>query len=326
MISTSETRNRNPIAKFSKKKKNCFLWEIRKHAFLYGMTVPGILFIFIFSYLPMAGLIMAFQNFNVRQGFQSPFCGFDNFKFFFNASIFEGLSKAAFNTIWLNALFIIATTFTSIVLAVAFSEVHNKKYSKLTQTLSLLPYFISWAIVSLFLNSAVLSSDCGILTNILAHMGVKVNFFSAAGIWPLFLLILKVWQGAGYGSIVYLATITGMDPQIMEAAEIDGATKWDKIRFITIPILMPTIVLMTLFNLGKIFYGDFGMIYALIGDNSMLYSTTDVIDTYVYRAMRNLGQYGLSTAIGMVQSILGFILVITANGLARKIEPDSAIF
>jgi putative aldouronate transport system permease protein len=306
--------------------KRGFHGEIKRNAFLYGMTVPGILFIFIFSYLPMAGLVMAFQNFNVREGFGSPFCGLDNFKFFFNRSIFQGLSRAAVNTLWLNVLFIIATTFTSILLAVAFSEIHNKKYSKVTQTLSLLPYFISWAIISLFVDNALISSDVGIITKFLAEFGIKINFYTAASIWPFLLIILKVWQGSGYGSIIYLATITGIDPQIMEAAEIDGASKWYKIRFITLPILMPTIVLMTLFSVGRIFYGDFGMIYALIGDNSMLYSTTDVIDTYVYRAMRNLGQYGLSTAIGMIQSILGFLLVMTANGLARKIEPDSAIF
>lgn len=310
----------------STSQKKSFYKEIKRNAFLYGMTVPGILFIFVFSYIPMAGLIMAFQNFNVRQGFQSPFCGLDNFKFFFNRSIFQGLSKAALNTLWLNVLFIIATTLTSIILAVAFSEVHNKKYSKVTQTLSLLPYFISWAIISLFVDNAMISSDGGIVTNILSQFDIKVNFYTAAAIWPVILVFLKVWQGAGYGSIVYLATIKGIDPQIMEAAEIDGASKWNKIRFMTLPILMPTIVLMTLFSVGRIFYGDFGMIYALIGDNSMLYSTTDVIDTYVYRAMRNLGQYGLSTAIGMIQSIFGFLLVITANGLARKIEPDSAIF
>ena len=140
------------------------------------------------------------------------------------------------------------------------------------------------------------------------------------------LVFLKVWQGAGYGSIVYLATITGIDPQIMEAAEIDGATRWNRLRYMTLPILRPTIVLMTLFSVGKIFYGDFGMIYAIIGDNGMLYSTTDVIDTYVYRAMRTLGQYGLSTAISMMQSVLGFGLVMVANGVARKLEPDSAIF
>ena len=308
------------------KRKNGFLREIRKNAFLYGMTVPGILFFLVFSYLPMAGLVIAFQNFNVKQGFLSPFCGLDNFRFFFNRSIFPGLTKAAVNTLWLNLLFITATTITSVVLALAVSEVRNKKYSKVTQTLSLLPYFISWAIVSLFLNSVMLSSSNGILVEILGKLGMEVNFFADAEVWPPLLVFLKVWQGAGYGSIVYLATITGIDPQIMEAAEIDGAGRWQKVWFMTLPILRPTIVLMTLFSVGKIFYGDFGMIYAIVGDNGMLYPTTDVIDTYVYRAMRTLGQYGLSSAIGMMQSILGFLLVIGANSVARKLEPDSAIF
>lgn len=303
-----------------------FIREIKKNSFLYGMTIPGMLFFLIFSYLPMAGLIIAFQNFNVKQGFMSPFCGLENFKFFFNRSIFPNLTKAALNTLWLNFLFIMATTVTSVVLALAFSELRMKKYSRLTQTLSLLPYFISWAIVSLFINSVLLNSSNGILVHLLNALGVEVNFFSEAKVWPPILVFLKVWQGAGYNSIVYLATITGIDTQIMEAAEIDGASRLERIRYMTFPILRPTIVLMTLFSVGKIFYGDFGMIYAIIGDNGMLYSTTDVIDTYVYRAMRTLGQYGLSSAIGMIQSILGFILVMIANGIARKLEPDSAIF
>ena len=309
------------------KKKNGFFQEIKKHGFLYGMTVPGILQIFIFSYIPMLGLVIAFQNFNVKDGiFGSSFCGLNNFRFFFNGSIWPGLSKAAVNTLWLNVIFIIASTFVSVVLAVVFSEITAKKYKKITQTLSLLPYFISWTIVSLFLNNAVISTDNGILTNLLEGMGIQINFYQEAWLWPIIMVVLKVWQASGYGAIVYLATITGIDPGIMEAAEIDGATKWQKIRYMTLPILRPTVILMTLFNIGRIFYGDFGMFYALIGDNSMLYSTVDVIDTYTYRAMRTLNEYGLSTAIGMVQSVLGFIMVVTANKLARKYEPDSAIF
>ncbi|EET59219.1 ABC transporter, permease protein [Marvinbryantia formatexigens DSM 14469] len=309
------------------KKKNGFFQEIKKHGFLYGMTVPGILQIFIFSYIPMLGLVIAFQNFNVKDGiFGSSFCGLNNFRFFFNGSIWPGLSKAAVNTLWLNVIFIIASTFVSVVLAVVFSEITAKKYKKITQTLSLLPYFISWTIVSLFLNNAVISTDNGILTNLLEGMGIQINFYQEAWVWPIIMVVLKVWQASGYGAIVYLATITGIDPGIMEAAEIDGATKWQKIRYMTLPILRPTVILMTLFNIGRIFYGDFGMFYALIGDNSMLYSTVDVIDTYTYRAMRTLNEYGLSTAIGMVQSVLGFIMVVTANKLARKYEPDSAIF
>lgn len=309
------------------KKKNGFFQEIKKHGFLYGMTVPGILQIFIFSYIPMLGLVIAFQNFNVKDGiFGSSFCGLNNFRFFFNGSIWPGLSKAAVNTLWLNVIFIIASTFVSVVLAVVFSEITAKKYKKITQTLSLLPYFISWTIVSLFLNNAVISTDNGILTNLLEGMGIQINFYQEAWVWPIIMVVLKVWQASGYGAIVYLATITGIDPGIMEAAEIDGATKWQKIRYMTLPILRPTVILMTLFNIGRIFYGDFVMFYALIGDNSMLYSTVDVIDTYTYRAMRTLNEYGLSTAIGMVQSVLGFIMVVTANKLARKYEPDSAIF
>lgn len=309
------------------KKKNGFFQEIKKHGFLYGMTVPGILQIFIFSYIPMLGLVIAFQNFNVKDGiFGSSFCGLNNFRFFFNGSIWPGLSKAAVNTLWLNVIFIIASTFVSVVLAVVFSEITAKKYKKITQTLSLLPYFISWTIVSLFLNNAVISTDNGIPTNLLEGMGIQINFYQEAWVWPIIMVVLKVWQASGYGAIVYLATITGIDPGIMEAAEIDGATKWQKIRYMTLPILRPTVILMTLFNIGRIFYGDFGMFYALIGDNSMLYSTVDVIDTYTYRAMRTLNEYGLSTAIGMVQSVLGFIMVVTANKLARKYEPDSAIF
>ncbi|MFR8171024.1 MAG: ABC transporter permease [Marvinbryantia sp.] len=309
------------------KKKNGFFQEIKKHGFLYGMTVPGILQIFIFSYIPMLGLVIAFQNFNVKDGiFGSSFCGLNNFRFFFNGSIWPGLSKAAVNTLWLNVIFIIASTFVSVVLAVVFSEITAKKYKKITQTLSLLPYFISWTIVSLFLNNAVISTDNGILTNLLEGMGIQINFYQEAWVWPIIMVVLKVWQASGYGAIVYLATITGIDPGIMEAAEIDGATKWQKIRYMTLPILRPTVILMTLFNIGRIFYGDFRMFYALIGDNSMLYSTVDVIDTYTYRAMRTLNEYGLSTAIGMVQSVLGFIMVVTANKLARKYEPDSAIF
>ena len=305
--------------------KNSFFREIRKNVFLYGMTIPGLVFFLIFSYVPMAGLIIAFQNFNVKQGFLSPFCGLDNFKFFFNRSIFPGLTKAGLNTIWLNLLFIAATTITSVILALAFSEIRSKKYSKLTQTLSLLPYFISWAIISLFLNSVLLNASNGLLVNLLRDFGIEINFYADAGVWPGLLVFLKVWQGAGYGSIVYLATITGIDPQIMEAAEIDGATRWNRLRYMTLPILRPTIVLMTLFSVGKIFYGDFGMIYAIIGDNGMLYSTTDVIDTYVYRVGLLGQQYSFATAVGLLKSVVGFTLMITANELSKKLA-DMRIF
>ena len=173
---------------------------------------------------------------------------------------------------------------------------------------------------------AFIDPTTGMLAKWLASMGTPVDFYANAGVWPWLLVCLRIWQGAGYGAIVYIATIVGIDPQIYEAADIDGTTRLQKIFHITIPILKPTIILMTMFGVGRIFYGDFGMIYALVGDNSLLFRTTDVIDTYVYRMMRMLRNYGMSAATGMFQSVLGFVFIIVVNWIARKLEPDSALF
>lgn len=301
------------------KKKTGFVAEIHRNAFLYGMTVPGVVLTFIFAYIPMIGLVMAFQDYNIRDGFHSKFCGLANFKFITNPSIWSGITTALGNTLLLNILFLIFTTFCSVVLAIAFTELHFKKYSKCAQSISLLPYFLSWTVISLMLDlfinpSTGLLRDCGI------------NFYKEASVWRPLLVGMKIWQSTGYTAIVYLATITGIDPGIMEAADIDGANRWQKIIHITLPLLRPTIILMVLFSVGKIFNGDFGMIYALVGDNSALYPTTDVVDTYVYRMMRQMQNYGLTTAIGLLQSVCGLIFVVGANALAKKIEPDSAIF
>lgn len=293
--------------------------EFRRNGFLYLMMVPGILFVILFSYIPMGGLVMAFQNFKLKEGFASQFNGLANFRFVLQPSIFDPMKSAILNTLLLNTLFLVGTTLVSVVLAIAFSEIGNKRYRKLTQSLSILPYFISWSVISLFLDTFINPA-----TGVLAKSGIK--FYSDPSVWRPLLVFMRIWQGAGYGAIVYLATITGIDPCIVEAADIDGATRWGKIWRITLPILRPTVVLLALFSIGRIFNGDFGMIYALVGDNSQLYSTTDVVDTYVYRMMRTMNQYGVSTAIGMLQSVCGFIFVIGANALARKLEPDSSIF
>lgn len=308
------------------KQKRGFLFEIKSHWMLYLMTVPGIIFFFIFSYIPMGGLVMAFQNFNLIKGiFGSEFGGLNNFKFLLADGTRQTLMRVIFNTLYLNVLFIFFSTVVSVALAVIFNEVRNKKVKKVTQTLSILPYFVSWAVIALFLEG-FLKADGGMLSTFLAQHGVNISFYSDAGPWRVILVIMKIWQGAGYGAIVYIATITGMDPGIYEAAEIDGANRIQQIWYLTLPMLKPTIILMTLFSVGRIFYGDFGMIYGLVQDNSLLYATTDVIDTYVYRMLRQLNNYGMSTAVGLVQSVLGFVFVYIANKLARKFEPDSAIF
>lgn len=300
--------------------------EFKRNRFLYMMTVPGILFILIFSYIPMAGLIMAFQDVSVMKGpFGSKFIGLTNFKFIFSASIWPEVLRAVINTLKLNIIFMATGTIFSVGIAVLFSEINNKVFKRVTQSVSILPYFISWAVISVFLNTFI-NADNGVITMALRNHGVDVSFYQDAGLWPAMLTFLKIWQGGGYGAIVYIATITGIDPGIMEAAEIDGANRWQRIWHIVLPVLRPTVILMTIFNIGRIFYGDFGMIYALVQDNALLYPTTDVVDTYVFRMMRNLQDYGLSTAIGMVQSIAGCILVISANAVARKFEPDSAVF
>lgn len=308
------------------KQRNGFFREIRKNGFLYALTVPGILFFLIFSYLPMGGLVIAFQDFNIIKGiFGSKFCGFANFQFLFNEGNRGTVLRVIGNTLWLNSLFIVFSTVASVALAVMFSEVRQRKTKRVTQTLSMLPYFISWPVIALLLE-AFLKTDGGILSTAMAHTGQTVNFYSNPNPWPALLVILKIWQGAGYGAIVYIATITGIDPGIYEAADIDGASRFQKIVRITIPILKPTIILMTLFSVGRIFYGDFGMIYGLVQDNSLLFSTTDVIDTYVYRMLRGLGNYGMATSVGLIQSVCGFVFVYVANNLSRKYEPDSAIF
>lgn len=300
-----------------------FFREIRQNSFLYLLTLPGIVFFLIFSYLPMMGLVIAFQNFSMRYGiFGSEFIGFSNFKFLFQTG---DIWRVTFNTLYLNVLFIVATTLCSVFIAILFSEVKHRRFKRITQTLSIMPYFVSWTVIALFVD-AFLSQTTGMLSKALASMGNPIDFYSTASIWPAILVFLKVWQGAGYGAIVYIATIVGIDPQIYEAADIDGASRMQKIFRITIPILRPTIVLMTLFSVGRIFYGDFGMIYAIVGDNSLLFSTTDVIDTYVYRMMRMLRNYGMSAATGMYQSVLGFIFILLANGVTRRLSPESSLF
>lgn len=308
------------------KQRGGFFREIRKNGFLYALTVPGLLFFLVFSYLPMGGLVIAFQDFNIIKGiFGSKFFGFGNFKFLFNEGNRGTVLQVMGNTLWLNFLFIVFTTIASVFLAVMFSEVKQRQVKRVTQTLSILPYFVSWAVIALFLE-AFLKADGGVISTALAHTGQNISFYSDSQPWPALLAVLRIWQGAGYGAIVYIATITGIDPGIYEAANIDGATRFQKIVHITVPILKPTIILMTLFSVGRIFYGDFGMIYGLIQDNSLLFPTTDVIDTYVYRMLRGLGNYGMATAAGMIQSVCGFVFVYVANTLAKRYDPDSAIF
>jgi len=299
------------------------LAELWKNKMLYLMTVPAIVWVFIFCYIPMYGILIAFKDYNFRKGiWGSEWVGLKNFQFLFN---YKGIGRIFFNTIFLNVLFIISTTVFSVGLALVFVELKNKVYNKVVQTIAIFPHFVSWTVVAMFLSGIIGGS--GTLTRwIIERGGSDPAFYSTPGWWPLILTLLRIWQGAGYGTIVYVAAITGFDQGMYEAARIDGATRLQMVTRITLPMLKPTIIMLTIMSVGKIFAGDFGMIYALVGDNSQLYPTTDVIDTFVYRALRQLNDMGMSTATSLFQSVVGLILVFATNAFAKKFEPDSAIF
>ncbi len=296
------------------------LWKNKK---LYLMTLPPIIWIMVFCYYPMHGILIAFKDFSYKEGiWKSPWVGLDNFKFLFN---YNGILRIFSNTILLNVLFIASTTFLSIVLALVFTEIHNRIYNKVVQTIAILPHFVSWTVVAMFLSGII--GSAGTLTNFIIQKGFdNPSFYTEAKWWPLILVLLRIWQGTGYGTIVYIAAIKGFDQEMYEAARVDGATRWQMVTKLTLPLLKTTAIMLTLMSVGKIFNGDFGMIYALVGDNSSIFETTDVVDTFVYRALRQLNNLGMSTATSFFQSIVGLVLVYVTNAITKKIEPDAAIF
>lgn len=309
------------------KKKKVFpnlRYDIRHNKFLILLCLPAIVWFLVFAYAPMAGLVIAFQKYSPAGGILgSEFVGLENFKFFIGSTDFF---RVTFNTLFLNALFIGSTMVTSILIAIVLSELTNKYFVKITQSVVILPHFISWTVVAL-LTQAFLNTDKGMINQVLVSLGLeRMNFNSNASYWPIILTVMKVWQGAGYGSIVYLAAITGMDREIYEAARVDGASRLQCIRYLTLPLLKGTAILLFIMSVGKIFNGDFGMIYAIIGNNTLLYPTTDVIDTYIYRMLMESQNIGMSSAVGLYQSVMGFVMVMLTNKVAKKVSPESAIF
>jgi putative aldouronate transport system permease protein len=274
----------------------------------------------------MAGLYIAFVKYTPLAplfGIASPFVGFRNFEFFFTS---KNWILITVNTLFLNTLFIVTGLVVQIVLAVALNEMMLKKTKKVVQAFMFLPNFISWTVVSVF-SIALFSTDEGLINQFISTLGgEKINFYQTAAVWPVLLVILRLWKGAGFGTVIYLSTITGIDQEIYEAAIIDGADRLSRIWHITIPLLKTTTAMLLILSIGGIFYGDFGMIYALIGDNPMLRSTTDIIDIYVYRALRINNDIGMSSAVGLFQSVIGFIMVVAANRAVKKFDEDSALF
>jgi len=301
-----------------------FFKEMNKNRYVYLLAVPGIVFLLVFHYLPMLGLIIAFQDFNAVKGITgSEFVGLENFKILVNS---PSIGKVLYNTVFLNVLFIAVGMLASIVIAILLNEIAHKFFKKFTQTVLILPHFVSWTIAAM-ITIPFLSSDGGLINSVLENFNLEtISFYRSPEVWPSILVSMNVWKEAGFGSVIYLATITGIDSQIYEAARIDGANRIKTIRYIILPLLKNTALLLLLLRVGKIFYGNFGLIYPMVGSNSLLYPTTDIIDTFVYRALMELGDMGMSTAVGLTQSVMGFVFVILTNSIVKKFNPESAIF
>ncbi len=302
-------------------------WKIsmRKDRAFLIMCIPTILYFLIFAYLPMPGIYVAFTNFNYAKGiFGSPFVGLDNLKFI---TMSGKLGLLIRNTVVYNLAFLVTSHVLQITIAILLNEIRNKKFRKLSQSFLILPNFISYVLVGLF-SFAIFNSTNGILGDILARLGKEnVSVYSMPSAWPSILVLVNLWKGAGYGSIVYFAALTGMDHEIIEAAQVDGASTIQRIRYITLPSLKPTLIILVLLSIGGILRGNFDLFYNMVGSsNVLLQGSTDVLETYVFRAMTSNFQFSTAAAVSFVQSVFGFILVLTTNAIVKKIEPDYALF
>ena len=293
-------------------------WKHRAHVI---MALPAFLILFFIMYVPMAGLVMAFKNFDYSKGiWASPWCGLDNFKFLLaSKSTFITMTR---NTLMYYVIFTALGTFLNVVLAIAIDQFVFKKAAKTMQTLMIIPVFISYAAVQ-FIVYAFISTDTSILNKTL---GMNIRFYSTASWWPLILTIVKMWNSVGYGSVLYMSVLAGIDTELYEAAEIDGANKWQKIWHITLPALIPMVTVMLLLSVGNIMRSDTGLFYQVTRNSGVLYPTTQVIDSYVLNAIFKNSNFGFTAATSFFQSVVGLLLMLFANGMVRKISPENALF
>lgn len=297
------------------------LWQNKT---LILMCLPAIAFFFIFCYMPMPGMYIAFVKYNYSLGiFNSPFVGLKNFTFLFTSGQLLLLLR---NTVLYNLAFIIIGNVLQVFFAILLNEVRCTVFKKTSQSLMFLPYFISDVLVSLLVYN-LLNFDFGFISNMVRSMGGEMpKIYQNASAWPLVIILVNIWKGTGYGTVVYFAAITSMDTSMLEAAQIDGANGFQKIRYIILPTLKPTMVVLFLFAIGGILKGNFGLFYNLVGNNSVLFSTTDIIETYVYRSMMNSFNFAQSSAVGLFQSVVGFFIVLGANAFVKHLDPDYALF
>ena len=304
--------------------RNEMLREFRINGILYLMCVPALLLLLAFCYIPFAGIWMAFTDFNVVDGiFGSKFVGLDNFRFFFQPG---GMAwKVTYNTLFINFFGIILGLIFPISIAIALNEAKSKTFRKLSQSMMFFPYFLSWVVVGVIIYG-LFSTDIGVFNHLRTALGFDIiRWYAEPKYWKGILIIANVWKWSGYSSIIYLAAMANFDGALYEAATVDGAGKFKQIIHLTLPMLQPTAVVLTLMSIGRIFYGDFGMVYGIVGNNPVIGDAVTIIDTYVYQAMRTLG-FSFSTAIGLYQSVMGLVLVILANWAAKRINDGEGLF
>lgn len=305
--------------------------KAKKTLMLLTMVAPGAIWLLLLRYLPMGGIILAFKNYKIypkdptflNNLVHSKWVGLDNFKFLFTTGDSWVMIR---NTLAYNIVFIILGVIIPVAFAIMMSELSKKFVAKTYQTLMFFPYFLSWVVVSYFLN-AFIDAQYGLIPMAQRAAGeTAVSWYTTPGPWPYIIVFANLWKNVGYSTVLYLAAITGIDQTQYEAAAIDGASKWQQILHVTLPNLRTMIAILFILNVGKIFNADFGLFWNVPMQNGALFSVTQVVDTYIYRVLMNTGNIGQSTAAGLLQNIVGFICIIGANAVVRKIDSDSTLF
>jgi putative aldouronate transport system permease protein len=293
--------------------------NFRRNLSLFVLTLPAVGIVLVFKYLPMAGLVLAFKNYKPLLGiFKSPWSGFDNFLFFLRSSLIWDVTR---NTLAYNLSFIILTPIVSVTFAIIMYELAKPIFIKIYQTVLFLPFFMSWVVVSIMLY-ALLNTEHGLINRLLTGLfGMEsIRWYTKPNLWPFIIVTMYLWKTMGYSTVIYFAGLMGIDPTLFEAAEIDGANRWQRIVHITLPMLSQLIVIMAILGIGRIFFADFGLFYQLPLQSGVLLPTTDVINYFTYRALVELRDYGMAAAMGLYQSVMGFVLLLITNYLAKRVS------
>lgn len=305
-----------------------FWGRVKANKDLLVLSIPGAVWFLMFAYLPLFGIVVAFKKFRLSGNFfesliSSEFVGFDNFKFLFSSGDAFIIVR---NTVLYNLTFIILGVVLPVIVALLLNELRNKGMAKIYQSAMFLPYFLSWVVVSYCL-FAFLNPDKGYFNSVLQQFGHEgISWYTEKAYWPFIIIFMSQWKGIGYNTVVYLASITGIDKSYYEAAVLDGASKWQQVKYITLPLLKPVIMILLIMSVGGIFKADFGLFFQLPKDSGALYPVTNVLDTYIFRALKTSGELGMSSAAALFQSTVGFVLIMVANKVVSKIDSDSALF